>query len=105
MSSRLFDAAEAVRLGLLTRTVAADDLDAAVAAEAEPYLACAPGAVADAKALLRSFGPPIDDAVIDATVEALVRRWESPESQDGIAAFFARRDPAWKRGPGPGQVG
>jgi methylglutaconyl-CoA hydratase len=96
MSSRLFDAAEAVRLGLLTRIVAADDLDAAVAAEAEPYLACASGAVADAKALLRSFGLPIDDAVIDATVEALARRWESPESAEGIAAFFDKRDPSWK---------
>jgi methylglutaconyl-CoA hydratase len=96
MSSRRFDAGEAVRLGILARAVAAGDLDAAVEAEVAPYLACAPGAVAEAKALARGLGPRIDDTVIDATVAALVRRWESPEAAEGIAAFFERRDPAWK---------
>ena len=95
MSARRFPAEEAVRLGLLSAAVAPDALDAAVEAEVAPYLATAPGAVADAKALLRRLGPPIDDAVIADTIEALVRRWESPESAEGIAAFFERRPPAW----------
>lgn len=95
MSARLFGAEEAVTLGLLARTVAAEDLDAAVEAEVAPYLACAPGAVAEAKALARRLGPPIDDGVIATTVEALVRRWESPEAAEGIAAFFDRRKPVW----------
>lgn len=96
MSARLFEAGEAVDLGLLARVVAPDALDAAIEAEAAPCLACAPGAVADAKALIRALAPPIDDTVIDATVEALAARWEDPESAEGIAAFFDRRDPAWK---------
>jgi methylglutaconyl-CoA hydratase len=98
MSARLFGAAEAATLGLVARAVPPGDLDAAVMAEAEPYLACAPGAVADAKALLRALGPRIDAATIDMTIEALAQRWESPESVEGIAAFFDRRDPAWKAG-------
>jgi methylglutaconyl-CoA hydratase len=97
-SSRLFGAAEAVGLGLLARAVPADELDAAVEAEVAPYLACAPGAVAEAKALVRRLGPPIDEAVIGETIEALVRRWESAEAAEGIAAFFERRRPAWSRG-------
>ncbi len=95
MSSRVFQAEEAVALGLLARTVQPGDLDAAIEDEIAPYLACAPGAVADAKALARSLGPVIDDAVIDKTVEALVRRWETAEAQAGIEAFFARRPPPW----------
>lgn len=95
MSARLFGAEEAVTLGLLARAVAAEDLDATVEAEVAPYLACAPGAVAEAKALARRLGPPIDDGVIATTVEALVRRWESPEAAEGIAAFFDRRKPVW----------
>ena len=47
-SGRLFGAAEAVDLGLLAHAVPAADLDAAVEAEVEPYLAAAPGAVAEA---------------------------------------------------------
>lgn len=97
MSARLFDAQEARDLGLLAKVVAAEDLDAAVMAEAEPYLACAPGAVAEAKALVRALGPRIDTTTIDMTVEALVTRWESEESAEGIAAFFEKREPAWKR--------
>ena len=96
MSARIFDATEAVELGLLARVVAPDALEAEALAEAEPYLACAPGAVADSKALLRRLGPRIDASVIETTIEALVGRWQSPESQEGIAAFFDKRDPAWK---------
>lgn len=95
MSARLFDAAEAVELGLLARAVAPDALDAAIAAEVTPYLSCAPGAVAEAKALIRTLAPTPDAAAIDATVTALVARWESAEAVEGLEAFFARRKPGW----------
>lgn len=95
MSARLFGAAEAVELGILAKIVPVADLDAAVEAEISPYLACAPGAVAEAKALTRALGPRIDDAVIDHTIAALVARWESPEAAEGIGAFFEKRKPDW----------
>ena len=98
MSARRFDAAEAVRLGLVAQAVPAEALDAAVEAEVAPYLQVAPGAVAAAKALVRRLGPPIDAAVIDETIEALVRCWEGPEAREGIAAFFDRRPPPWVDG-------
>jgi methylglutaconyl-CoA hydratase len=96
MSARLFDAAEAVDLGLLSRAVPADSLDAAVEAEVTPYLDCAPGAVADAKALARALGPRIDKSTIDFTISALVTRWESAEAVEGINAFFDKRTPSWR---------
>ncbi|EBA15225.1 enoyl-CoA hydratase [Roseobacter sp. SK209-2-6] len=96
MSARLFGAAEAVELGLLTKAVPAEDLAAAVEAEVAPYLSCAPGAVAAAKKLTRDLGPRLDDAVIDMTIQALVDRWEGEEAREGIEAFFAKRKPAWQ---------
>jgi len=95
MSGRRFDAAEAVRLGFLAGAVPEPELDRAVEAELLPRLACAPGAVAQAKALLRGFGPPIDDAVINATITALAACWEGPKAREGIAAFFDKRTPGW----------
>ncbi|PKP71221.1 MAG: enoyl-CoA hydratase [Alphaproteobacteria bacterium HGW-Alphaproteobacteria-4] len=95
MSSRLFDADEAVRLNLLARVVAPQALDAAVEAEVTPYLACAPGAVAEAKAQARALGPRIDAETIEASIAGLVARWESPEAAEGIAAFFGKRKPGW----------
>lgn len=95
LSARLFDAGEAVRLGLVGRAVAPGDLDAAVEAEILPYLATAPGAVGRAKALVRRLGAAIDPAVIEATVVALADTWETEEAREGLAAFFDKRRPRW----------
>ncbi|MDK3072373.1 crotonase/enoyl-CoA hydratase family protein [Sedimentitalea sp. JM2-8] len=95
MSARIFDAPEAVELGLLARIVAADALDAAVEREVVPYLSCAPGAVASAKQLVRDLGPRIDAETIDHTIRALVDRWETDEAAEGIGAFFDKRKAAW----------
>jgi methylglutaconyl-CoA hydratase len=98
MSARLFDAAEAVDLGLLARAVPAAALDAAIDAEVVPYLSCAPGAVAAAKQLARDLGPRIDAQVVDHTIAALADRWETEEAAEGIGAFFDKRKAAWVTG-------
>jgi len=95
MSSRRFDAGEAVALNLLASVVEPDQLDAAVEVEIAAYLQCAPGAVAAAKALARSLGPVIDETVIDMSVASLVDRWGSQEIKEGLAAFFEKRDANW----------
>ena len=95
MSARLFGAAEAVDLGLLARAVPADDLAAAIEAEVVPYLSCAPGAVASAKALARALGPHIGEDTIAMTIDALKSRWETDEAAEGIGAFFDKRRAAW----------
>jgi len=95
MSARLFDAQEAVTLGLLARAVPLGDLDGAIEAEVVPYLSCAPGAVAAAKALARQLGPQIDADTIALTIAALKARWETEEAAEGIAAFFDKRAAEW----------
>ena len=95
MSSRIFGADEAVRLGILARSVEAGALDAAVEAEVAPYLDCAPGAVAAAKALALRLGGGVGAADVAASIDALVSRWEDAESAEGIAAFFEKRPPEW----------
>lgn len=94
-SSRIFGAEEAKDLGLVQRIAKPDDLDAAVEAEAAPYLAVAPGAVAAAKRLARSLGPRIDEAVIEATIAALADVWETEEAREGLRAFFEKRPAPW----------
>ena len=39
---------------------------------------------------------PVQKATIAETIGALVRRWESDEAREGIAAFFEKRSPGWK---------
>lgn len=95
MSARIFDAEEAVSLGIVARAVPADGLDEAVEAEVAPYLSVAPGAVGAAKALARSLGPGISDAVIDDTIRRLADAWEGEEAAQGVSAFLEKHDPPW----------
>ena len=89
---------EAVDLGLVSRSVPPAELDAAVKEEVDACLACAPGAVADAKAMLRRIAGEIPEELIDATAGWLAGRWQDPEAQEGMTAFFERRKPAWTEG-------
>ena len=95
MSSRLFEAPEAVELGLLARAVPEADLDAAVEAEVVPYLACAPGAVAAAKKLALDLGGAATPEAVEMSIAALSARWETDEASEGIGAFFDKRKAAW----------
>ena len=95
MSSRKFSAKEAERFGLLASVVPVEDLDAAIMAEVVPYLSCAPGAVAAAKALARTLGPKIDSDTIEMTVLALMDQWKTKDAERGIASFFAKTTPPW----------
>lgn len=95
-SARRFDAVEACALGLVNRVVEAGALDAAIDAEVAPYLEAAPGAVAAAKRLARSLGPPIDAAVIEATIARLADVWETDEAREGVEAFLEKRRPSWR---------
>lgn len=95
-SPRALDAREAAAIGLVSAAVPEDALDAAVEAEIAPYLAAAPGAVADAKALARRLASPVDAAAVEASVAALADRWETEEAGEGIAAFLEKRLPPWR---------
>lgn len=97
MSARIFDAVEAVDLGILAKSTSFDDLPSALEAEIEPYLSCAPGAVAAAKALARDLGASAGAGSIDKSIAALADRWEDPEAEEGIAAFFGKRKASWVR--------
>ncbi len=95
MSSLVFGARRAERLGIIAQALPAAELDAAIAREVAPYLSCAPRAVAAAKALSRQLGPTIDEAVIEASIGALIQCWNSGEAAKGIAAFFDKRPADW----------
>ncbi len=94
-NGKLFDAEGAARLGLVSQVVDEGELDAAVAREVLLFLNCGPRAVAAAKALLRHIERHGASESIDHAIARLADAWEDAESREGIAAFFAKRKPAW----------
>lgn len=94
MNSAIFDTEEALRIGLISKAVFIEDLDQAALIEAEAFLNCAPNAVADAKTFCKTLARTTDN-MKNMSAEALAGRWKSPESHEGIAAFFEKRKPSW----------
>lgn len=89
-----FDAAAAVRFGLVDRVV--DDLHAEAVAIARAQRASAPGAVGDAKRLVDDVaGRPIDGRLAEDTARRIAARRVSPEGREGVAAFLERRKAEW----------
>ncbi|KZK98189.1 MULTISPECIES: enoyl-CoA hydratase-related protein [unclassified Pseudovibrio] len=97
MNARPFGAQRAHHLGLVSLVTTPEDLHAVTQKEAEAYLNCAPGAVADAKALCQNLARMPAEDQIDYTANALADRWETTEAQAGISAFFAKETPPWRK--------
>ena len=93
MSGEIFNEVEAKKLNIVSKI--SENLDQSVESHLNPYLQTAPKAVGEAKALLRSLGPRIDDEVIEETIERLADIWEGEEASHGIDAFLNKTNPRW----------
>ena len=84
-------------IGLVHEVVPPAELHAARDRVLLALLEGAPGAQADAKALaFMPEGRPVDDALLAETSRRIAARRASPEGREGLAAFGAKRPPAWR---------
>jgi methylglutaconyl-CoA hydratase len=92
-----FDGDFAERIGLVQYAVdTPEELQAMMEHLSELALAAAPGAVADAKQLVRFVaGHKIDDSLAKETARRIAKRRASAEGKKGLAAFLAKRKPEW----------
>jgi methylglutaconyl-CoA hydratase len=96
-SAEAFDADFAQRIGLVDEVVAdAAALEAAQTSLAEAVMACAPGAIGEAKRLVDEVAVrEIDHGLMSHTAHRLAAQRVSPEGQEGVRAFLERRQPSW----------
>jgi enoyl-CoA hydratase/carnithine racemase len=91
LSGEIIDAAEALRLGLVTVVVEPDDLPAAAEAEARRYLNASPFAVRRTKELVYGgMFRPVDEHLRE-TARMLAECFRSEDHREGVAAFLERR--------------
>jgi methylglutaconyl-CoA hydratase len=90
-----FDARRAADIGLISRAVADEELDAAVGQTEQQLLRGAPGALAAAKAVLRDV--PVDTVPdgLSRMARVSAKLFAGAEAAEGMAAFAAKRDPSW----------
>jgi len=93
-----FDAATALRLGLVHETAPVEALEARAARMIEAILAGGPEAVAAAKLLVRRATDGGGALLTEHTARAIATRRASAEGREGVAAFLEKRKPGWVSG-------
>jgi methylglutaconyl-CoA hydratase len=95
LTARIFDAAEAQRLGLVNEVVAPEELDGRVRALAEMLVANSPESHAATKRLLVAQNQAWLDAAIAASLEENAAARTTHDFKEGVAAFLEKRKPNW----------
>jgi methylglutaconyl-CoA hydratase len=97
LTAERFDAAEALRLGLVHEVVGTEaQLDERVAALCQALLLTSPNAMRACKQLLRDVaGQEINDALVAKTVEGIADIRASTEGKEGVQSFLQKRKPSW----------
>ena len=96
-TAKVFDAAYAERIGLISEVVADNAaLQAAARRIVQEMVACAPGAVEASKQLVADVvGRAIDRDLMEMTAHRIAAIRVSEEGQEGVRAFLERRKAAW----------
>ena len=93
-----FGAEEAYRIGLVHRVCASGaDLEGAIGATVRQILACAPGAVAETKKLLRRARSEDPASLVEHAAAVFAKAARGEEGAEGLRAFEEKRKPAWAR--------
>jgi methylglutaconyl-CoA hydratase len=96
-TGRLIDADEAFRIGLVNELVQPGRLAQSVESLAESIVANSPRALSTTKRLIIAQNKDWLNAAIIAAIEASAEARTAPDFHEGLAAFFAKRKPAWPK--------
>jgi methylglutaconyl-CoA hydratase len=95
MTGRLFDAAEAYRLGLVNEVVDAEELDGRVTTLALTIAANSPASLAATKRLMAAQNRAWLDSAIALAMAANAEARNGPDFLEGVGAFLEKRKPRW----------
>jgi methylglutaconyl-CoA hydratase len=98
LSARIFDAAEALRLGLVTEVVARERLQERASELAAELMRNSPESLRATKRLLRAQQREWLDAAVSLAMEANAAGRQTADFGEGVAAFLEKRTPRWVKG-------
>lgn len=95
LTGRLISAEEAHRLGAVSRVVARDSLDEAVAEVVDAILSSSPATVMMGKDSFYGMADLRLDTALDRLQGGLTEVAMTEDAREGVAAFIEKRDPGW----------
>ena len=97
LTTELFDAEVAQRIGLVHEVVSPAQLDSAVDAVIAGLAQGGPQALQAAKRLIRDVSRTTrDDALYEDTAQRIAHARAGPEGREGVTAFLEKRPPSWR---------
>jgi methylglutaconyl-CoA hydratase len=96
LTGERFDAATALRIGLVSHVVPLGELDARVDERVHQLLCGAPGAQRRVKTLLELWADATWEEYRTGLPRTLAEVRSGAEAKDGLAAFFEKRKPRWQ---------
>lgn len=100
LTAARFDGEEAKNLGFVDIVKdRREELEAAELQIRKQVLKCAPGAIADTKALILQQPSMTRSEIVQAAAEKFAARMQSDEGKEGIASFLEKRKPNWTCDP------
>jgi methylglutaconyl-CoA hydratase len=97
LTGRIFDAEEALRLGLVNEVVEHGELVGRVKTLAEALIANSPQALKATKRLVTAENKAWLNAAIVEGIEAGTKARMTPDFREGLAAFLEKRRPEWQK--------
>ena len=95
LTGDMITADDAVRMGLINRAVAMSELHPAVEQLAQQIASkSAQGIRSGKQAFYQQIDMPVEEAFNYAT-EEMIKAMTGPDSDEGIRAFFEKREPQW----------
>ena len=96
LTANIFDADYAAHIGLIDMVLPEGSVDEFVSMLSDSLTANAPGAMGDAKRLVRDLaGKHVDHGLMDDTARRIARARVSDEGQEGVRAFLDKRPAKW----------
>jgi methylglutaconyl-CoA hydratase len=95
LTGERFTAERALEYGLLHQVVPAEELEQAATAEVDAIAKGGPIAIREAKMLVRTVAQLTEDEAFAYAEDVIARLFASAEAAEGMAAFAAKRPPAW----------
>lgn len=95
LTGKVIDAAEALRIGLITEIVPIESLIPRAHEIAGLLLAASPTAVERTKKLLLNFDRATIRAELELAIDANAEIRETPDFREGVSAFLEKRAPRW----------
>jgi len=95
LTGRIIDAAEAQRIGLITRIASAEELISAAQTLAATLVASSPTSLLKTKHLLCDMVAPEIDRALELAIAESVQIRSTADFREGLASFLEKRAPKW----------